>query len=94
MNSPFGKKKGKRKRGKEKEKSPNLRIFDKKAFCKNFTTCLVFLSPLLNEITEEMMPFCKCVDNETEFSIPTLFSQQALLTSSHLSFGAKFGPFP
>lgn len=50
----------------------------KKRMCKNVSTCVnfSFCSPLLKEITEEIMPFCICVNgNERGFSIPTLFSQ-------------------
>lgn len=91
MNSPL--KKRKRKKPNKNPKPRNVSTSDKRASCKIFTTYLPFLSPSLNEIKEKIMPFCKRVnDNESEFSVPTLFSQQALLTSSRLPFRAKFCP--
>lgn len=72
-------KKNKRKR--KKTPLQNVSISDKRTFCKIFTTPLPFLSPLLNGITEKIKLFCKCVnEKESEFSVLTLFSQQAQLT--------------
>lgn len=79
MNSPF------EAENKRKRKKPlqNVSISDKRTWCKIFTTRLPFLSPLLNEITEKIMLFCKCVnDKESEFSVLTLFSQQSQVSSS------------